>query len=59
MADISDVRINEIKDISDSLEALSCTCPLFLKRQHQTNILSAHYDPRFVLEHGPVTYRGV
>ena len=27
MADISDVRISEIKEISDNLEALSCKDP--------------------------------
>jgi hypothetical protein len=32
MADISNVRTSEIKEISDSLEALSCKCNQWLKR---------------------------
>ncbi len=30
MADISDVRISEIKEISENLEALSCECQILL-----------------------------
>lgn len=55
MADISNVRFSEIKDISDSLEALSC-------RFRPTNVVrtvfadqtacSLHHDARAVLDSG-------
>jgi hypothetical protein len=42
MADISDVQTSEIKDISDSLEALSCRCTEVLKDFHPANPRSTH-----------------
>lgn len=42
MADISDVQTSEIKEISDSLEALSCKFAEVLKDFHPANPRSTH-----------------
>jgi len=49
MADISDVRISEIREISDNLEALSCKEP-FQGNHEISNMNSAHHDPHPLLE---------
>lgn len=52
MADISDVRLSDIKEISDSLEGLSCK---HLQRSPRTRVLrtdcfSSHHDSHSLLE---------
>jgi hypothetical protein len=48
MADISDVQASDIKEISDSLEMLSCKCSNHLLAR-QSNIASSNFDPRTLL----------
>ena len=49
MADISSVHTGQIKEISDSLEALSCKFGIRFKNFKILILASPHHDTHFVL----------
>jgi hypothetical protein len=50
IADVSEVRTSDIKEISDSLEALSCKCPPLRLKALSDQAASSNHDSRAVLK---------